>query len=55
MIQKFVRKLTRASSRSFTINVPKEIIRELKWREKQKLEMVFDDKKKQFIVRDWRK
>lgn len=54
MANKFVRKLTRASSHSYTINVPKEIVDEFKWREKQKLEIVHDPKKKQFVVRDWK-
>jgi len=55
MIKKFVRKLTRTGSHSYTINVPKEIVKDLKWRERQKLEIVFDDRKQQFVVKDWKK
>ena len=55
MIKKFVHKLTRASTHSYTITVPKEIVRDLKWRERQKLEISYDDKKKQFVVKDWKK
>jgi bifunctional DNA-binding transcriptional regulator/antitoxin component of YhaV-PrlF toxin-antitoxin module len=55
MIKKFVHKLTRAGSHSYTITVPKEIVKELKWRERQKLEITYDSKKKEFKVKDWEK
>jgi len=52
MIKKFVRKLTKTGSHSFTINVPKEIVKNLKWRERQKIEITFDEGRKQFVVKD---
>tara|TARA_B100000745_G_scaffold64494_1_gene38052 strand:+ start:1198 stop:1365 length:168 start_codon:yes stop_codon:yes gene_type:complete len=55
MLQKFLRKLTKTGEYSYTINIPKEIIKKLKWRERQKLDIIFDDKKKEFKVRDWKK
>jgi len=55
MIKKFVRKLTKTGSHSFTINVPKEIVKNLKWRERQKLEITFDERRQQFVVKDWKK
>ncbi len=54
-MNKFVRKLTRASTHSYTINIPKEIVKELKWKERQKLEITFNQKKKLFVVKDWKK
>jgi len=35
--------------------VPKEIFTDLKWRERQKLEISYDDRKKEFKVKDWKK
>jgi len=55
MIKKFIRKITRTGSNSFTINVPKEIVKTLAWRERQKLEVTFDEKKKEFKTKDWKK
>jgi bifunctional DNA-binding transcriptional regulator/antitoxin component of YhaV-PrlF toxin-antitoxin module len=55
MLKKFVRKLTRASSHSYTINIPKEIVKELKWRERQKLEITYNPKKQQLVLQDWEK
>jgi len=54
-MQKFVRKLARSSTHSYAINVPKQIVSKLKLRERQKLEIIFDEEKKQFIVKDWKK
>ena len=55
MIKKYVRKLTKASTHSYTINIPKEVVKELKWKERQKLEIVHDTKRNQFIIKDWKK
>ena len=55
MKETFVRKLTKTGTHSYTINVPKEIVTDLKWRERQKVEIVYDAKKKQFVVADWKK
>ena len=53
MAKKFTRKLTRVSSHSYTITIPKELIKAFKWRERQKLEIVVRGNKPQFLVRDW--
>lgn len=49
----FIRKLTRTGKYTYYLVVPKEIVDELHWRERQKLEI----KKygEGFIVRDWKK
>ncbi|MCK5059794.1 MAG: hypothetical protein KAR00_01440, partial [Candidatus Pacebacteria bacterium] len=55
MTKKFTRKLTRVSTHSYSVNIPKELIGEFKWKEKQKLEIVFGGRKSEFTVRDWKK
>jgi len=52
---KFIRKLTRTSSHSYSVNIPKEIVKKLGWREKQKLEIIWDGKSESFKVKDWKK
>jgi len=53
-MKKFTRKIARSSSHSYAMNIPKEIMKKLKWKERQKVEIVFDEKKKSFIVKDWK-
>lgn len=53
MIEKYTRKLTKASSHSYVITIPKELIKKFKWREKQKLEIVANDKTQKLTIRDW--
>lgn len=52
-MKKFIRKLTRASSHSYSVNIPKEIVKNEKWKEKQKLDIVYDEKKNRVIIKDW--
>ncbi len=54
-MKKYIRKITKASSHSYTINIPKEVFEAMKLREKQKLEIIFDAKKRSFVVKDWKK
>ncbi len=53
MIKKFVRKLTKAGSHSYVINVPKELVTEFKWREHQKLTL--ERKGDSVVIKDWKK
>jgi len=53
-MNKFERKLTKASSHSYTVNIPKEIIEKYGWKEKQKL-VVTDKGRGRLEIRDWRK
>ncbi|HHE76371.1 MAG TPA: hypothetical protein ENL27_00025 [Candidatus Parcubacteria bacterium] len=49
-----IRKLTKmGGGKSFGITFPISFIRELGWRERQKLKVEFDKKRKRIIVRDW--
>jgi bifunctional DNA-binding transcriptional regulator/antitoxin component of YhaV-PrlF toxin-antitoxin module len=51
---KFIRKLTKTSSHSYSINIPKALIKKYGWREKQKL-TVIDRGRGKLEVKDWRK
>jgi bifunctional DNA-binding transcriptional regulator/antitoxin component of YhaV-PrlF toxin-antitoxin module len=55
MKQKFIRKLRRVSTHSYALVVPKELIDEFRWQERQKLEIVYGGKKHEFVVKDWKK
>jgi len=47
-----IRKLTKIGDRSIGLTLPVEMIRKLKWREKQKV--VVKMKGKSIIIRDWK-
>ena len=51
-----IRKLTRLSGgRSYGITLPIDVIREFKWKERQKLQLFIDKKNKKIIIQDWKK
>ena len=53
--EKNVRKLTKLSGgTSYGITLPIELVRAWKWKERQKLELVIDEKKKEIRIRDWK-
>jgi len=52
-MEKFTRKLQRVSTHSYAIIIPKEIIKKLKWQERQKLDIEFDEKKSKISIKDW--
>ena len=51
--ERHVRKITKVGGKSYAVTLPIEVIRQLGWRERQKVIVVFDGK--QVIVRDWKK
>lgn len=53
-MEKELRKLTRTSKHSYSIVIPKEIVKKYKWREKQNL-VVEDKGKGVILIRDRRK
>lgn len=54
--QRNIRKLTKmGGGHSFGITIPISFIRQLKWRERQKLIVEFDKRRKRLIVKDWEK
>ncbi|HNW09487.1 MAG TPA: AbrB/MazE/SpoVT family DNA-binding domain-containing protein [bacterium] len=52
---KYIRKLQKASTNSYVITIPKELIEKFHWRERQKLEIVYDGKTAKLTIKDWRK
>ncbi len=50
--EKYVRKVTRVGKRSLSINIPADIVDQLKIREKQKL--VITIKGNSIIIKDWK-
>lgn len=50
--EKYIRKVTRVGKRSLSINIPAEIVDQLKIREKQKLTII--TKGKSIIIKDWK-
>lgn len=52
-MKKYIRKVTRQGKRSLSINIPAEIVDELKIREKQKL--VVKRSGKNIVIVDWKK
>ena len=48
-----IRKLTKLGSTSLVVSIPIEMIRELKWKEKQKV--VVEKKGETIIIKDWEK
>jgi antitoxin component of MazEF toxin-antitoxin module len=51
-MEKYIRKVTRVGKRSLSINIPVEIVNQLKIREKQKLTIT--TKGKNIIIKDWK-
>jgi len=53
-MKKYTHKLTKASSHSYTVIIPKEIIEKYGWKEKQKMTIV-DKGRGKVELRDWRR
>lgn len=50
----FIRKLTKVSTHSYTITIPKALVKEFKWKECQKLEISQAGNKPVLTIRDWK-
>jgi len=53
LTEKNIRKITKVGRASFCVTIPVEIIKELKWRERQKVRVKLSGKK--IIIEDWTK
>ena len=51
--ERHVRKITKVGGKSYSVTLPIHIIRQLGWRERQKVTVIFDGK--QIVIRDWEK
>lgn len=50
--KKFVRKLQKVSTDSYTLNIPKEVVEKFGWHEKQALEICLRSYNKHITVKD---
>lgn len=48
-----VRKITKTGGGSFYVIIPKEMMKELNWKEKQKVSVKID--RKRVVISDWKK
>jgi antitoxin component of MazEF toxin-antitoxin module len=51
-MEKYIRKVTRVGKRSLSINIPAEIVDQLKIKEKQKLTIT--TKGRNIVIKDWK-
>ena len=49
-----IRKITRIGRYSYAVSIPISVIREWKWKERQKVVLEIDGKKKVIKIKDWR-
>ena len=54
MAERFIRKLQKVSTHSYSINLPKKLVDRFGWKEHQKLELIFGGRKQEIILRDWK-
>ena len=54
--EKNIRKITKiAGGTSYAVTLPIDVVRKWGWKEKQKVELEVDDKKKIIKIKDWKK
>ena len=53
MSKRNIRKITKVGGRSYAITLPIEIIRSFKWKEKQKVILKINKKRKTITIKDW--
>lgn len=53
-MEKHVHKLNKTSGHSYSLIIPKEIVKKYGWREKQKI-VIEDQGRGRLLIRDWRK
>lgn len=53
MQDKYTHKIRRLGKYSYGISFPKEMVKKFRWKERQKLVLFFDDKKKTILIKDW--
>ncbi len=51
-----IRKITKLSGgKSYGITLPISVIRDLKWKERQKVVVEYDKRRKRIVIKDWEK
>ena len=52
---KNIKKLQNPGNKSYTVSIPIDFIRFLKWREHQKVVFELDKRRKRLIIKDWKR
>ncbi len=53
---KNVRSLSKTSKgRSYSITLPVDVVRRWRWKNRQKLQLTIDNRRKRIIIKDWKK
>lgn len=47
------RKITKVGGYSYAVTLPMDVMRKFGWKEKQRVELIVDEKKKEIKVRDY--
>lgn len=53
--EKNIRKITKSGGKSYSMTLPIEFVRILRWRESQKVVVSIDKRRKRLIIKDWKK
>ncbi|MFH1956122.1 MAG: hypothetical protein ABIJ28_00520 [Patescibacteria group bacterium] len=54
--QRNIRSISKTSGgKSYSITLPVEVIRRWRWKNRQKVQLTIDDKKKRIIIEDWKR
>ncbi|NQU77383.1 hypothetical protein HQ544_01660 [Candidatus Falkowbacteria bacterium] len=52
-MQKFIRKIRRVSTHSYAVTLPKSLMKKFKWKERQKVVLIFGGRKHEILIKDW--
>ena len=52
--EKNIRKITKTGITSYSVTLPIEMVRKLKWKQTQKVEFELDEKRERIIIKDWK-
>lgn len=55
MKKNFVRKISKRNKYTYNITIPKELIDQFNWRERQRLKLISHPRKKSIEIKDWKK
>lgn len=56
LFERNIRKLSRVGGgKTYSVTVPIDMIRKLKWKESQKVVFVLNERKKTILIKDWQK
>ncbi len=51
---KRIRKITKVGGLSYAVTLPREIVKKFNWREKQRVELIVNEKMEEILVRDYK-